>query len=132
MYWSVRFTWSGDYIHSAPWSVGDQGNSNVSHGCVNLGPSYAPIYYQMEVPGDPVVVTGSPLNGAFDDGWTDWFLSWSQVLHCSALHQAVVAGPNGSSLVSRSVTRSAGRSSSPAPSSPAPSSPEPSSPAPSY
>ena len=133
VYWSVRFTWSGDYIHSAPWSVGDQGNSNVSHGCVNLGPSYAPIYYQMEVPGDPVVVAGSPLNGAWDDGWTDWFLSWSQVLHRSALHQAVVAGPNGSSLVS-AASPEAPRAipSSPAPSSPEPSSPEPSSPAPSY
>ncbi len=117
VYWSVRFTWSGDYIHSAPWSVGNQGYANVSHGCVNLGPSYAPIYYQMEVPGDPVVVTGSPLNGTFDDGWTDWFLSWSQVLHFSALHQAVVAGPNGSSPVSRTSLQAPG----PAPSSPAPS-----------
>ena len=92
VYWSVRFTWSGDYIHSAPWSVGSQGNSNVSHGCVNLGPSYAPIYYNMEKPGDPVIVTGSPANGAWDDGWTDWFLSWPQVLSRSATHDAVVAG----------------------------------------
>jgi lipoprotein-anchoring transpeptidase ErfK/SrfK len=100
VYWSVRFTWSGDYIHSAPWSVGNQGNSNVSHGCVNLGPSYAPIYYNMEKPGDPVIVTGSPAKGAWDDGWTDWFLSWPQVLSRSATHEAVVAGPGGSSFVS--------------------------------
>jgi hypothetical protein len=100
VYWSVRFTWSGDYIHSAPWSVGSQGNTNVSHGCVNLGPSYAPIYYNMEVPGDPVLVSGSPANGAWDDGWTDWFLSWPQVLDRSATHDAVVAGPAGSSFVS--------------------------------
>jgi lipoprotein-anchoring transpeptidase ErfK/SrfK len=100
VYWSVRFTWSGDYIHSAPWSVGNQGNSNVSHGCVNLGPSHAPIYYNMEVPGDPVIVTGSPANGVWDDGWTDWFLSWPQVLSRSATHDAVVAGPTGSSFVS--------------------------------
>jgi lipoprotein-anchoring transpeptidase ErfK/SrfK len=100
VFWSVRFTWSGDYIHSAPWSVGSQGNSNVSHGCVNLGPSYAPIYYNMEKPGDPVIVTGSPANGAWDDGWTDWFLSWPQVLSRSATHDAVVAGPAGSSFVS--------------------------------
>ena len=34
--WAVRFTYSGDYYHSAPWSVVNQGTSNVSHGCVNL------------------------------------------------------------------------------------------------
>ncbi len=99
VYWSVRFTWSGDYIHSAPWSVANQGNSNVSHGCVNLGPSYAPIYYNMEKPGDPVIVSGSPVHGAWDDGWTDWFLSWPQALDRSATHDAVVAGPGGSSFV---------------------------------
>jgi hypothetical protein len=27
VFWSVRFTWSGDYYHSAPWSVGEQGSS---------------------------------------------------------------------------------------------------------
>lgn len=99
VYWSVRFTWSGDYIHSAPWSVGEQGSANVSHGCVNLGPSYAPIYYKMEVPGDPVLVSGSPLDGKWDDGWTDWFLSWPKMLSYSATKQAVQAGPNGSSFV---------------------------------
>ncbi len=98
--WSVRFTWSGDYIHSAPWSVANQGSSNVSHGCVNLGPSYAPIYYNMEVPGDPVIVSGSPVHGAWDDGWTDYFLTWSQALSRSATHDAVVTGPAGSSFVS--------------------------------
>ena len=119
--WSVRFTWSGDYIHSAPWSVANQGNSNVSHGCVNLGPSYAPIYYNMEYPGDPVIVSGSPVHGTFGDGWTDYFLSWSQVLSRSATHDAMVAGPTGSSLVSpASLQAPAAAPSSPAPSSPAP------------
>ncbi len=45
VYDSVRFTWSGDYIHSAPWSVGEQGFANVSHGCVNLAPDYAAWYF---------------------------------------------------------------------------------------
>src|SRR6266516_3295191 len=109
VYWSVRFTWSGDYIHSAPWSVGEQGSANVSHGCVNLGPSYAPIYYKMEVPGDPVLVSGSPLDGKWDDGWTDWFLSWPKMLSYSATKQAVQAGPNGSSFVDPDIGRRARR-----------------------
>jgi lipoprotein-anchoring transpeptidase ErfK/SrfK len=130
VYWSVRFTWSGDYIHSAPWSVANQGNSNVSHGCVNLGPSYAPIYYNMEYPGDPVIVSGSPVHGAFGDGWTDYFLSWRQLLSRSATHDAVVVGPTGSSFVSpASLQAPAAVPSSPAPTSPAPTSPAPTSPA---
>ncbi len=118
VYYSVRFTWSGDYIHSAPWSVANQGNSNVSHGCVNLGPDYAPIYYNMEVPGDPVIVTGSPVHGAWDDGWTDWYLTWPQVLDRSGTHDAVVTGPAGSSFVSpASLNAPAVAPTSPAPSS---------------
>ena len=97
--WAVRFTFSGDYYHSAPWSVVDQGTTNVSHGCVNLAPPDAVIYYKLAVPGDPITVTGSPRPGRWDDGWTEWFLSWNQLLGGSALHEAVVAGPQGSTFV---------------------------------
>ncbi len=97
--WAVRFTWSGVYIHDAYWSVGEQGYVNVSHGCVNTSPQHAETYYNMELPGDPVTVTGSPVAGYWDDGWTEWFLSWKQLLRGSALHEAVVAGPTGSTFV---------------------------------
>jgi lipoprotein-anchoring transpeptidase ErfK/SrfK len=97
--WAVRFTFSGDYYHSAPWSVVDQGTTNVSHGCVNLPPADAVIYYNLAVPGDPITITGSPRPGTWDNGWTEWFLSWNQLLSGSALHEAVVAGPQGSVFV---------------------------------
>jgi lipoprotein-anchoring transpeptidase ErfK/SrfK len=100
--WSVRFTWSGDYLHDAFWSVGQQGFTNVSHGCVNMAPANAEEYYKMELPGDPVTVTGSPRAGVWDNGWTQWFLSWPKYLKGSALHQAVQAGPAGSTFVSPS------------------------------
>ena len=96
--WSVRFTYSGDYYHDAYWSVGQQGFENVSHGCVNLSPADAQTYYDMAVPGDPITIVGSPKGGAWDNGWTEWFLSWSQYLKGSALHQAVLAGPSGSTF----------------------------------
>jgi lipoprotein-anchoring transpeptidase ErfK/SrfK len=102
VYWSVRFTFSGDYLHSAPWSVGDQGSVNVSHGCVNMPPADAEEYYTMEVPGDPVTITGSPAAGTWNDGWTEWFLSWPQYVKGSALGDAVQAGPQGSTFVSPS------------------------------
>jgi lipoprotein-anchoring transpeptidase ErfK/SrfK len=97
--WAVRFTFSGDYYHSAPWSVVDQGTTNVSHGCVNLPPGAAETYYKLVVPGDPITITGSPRPGTWDNGWTEWFLSWNQLLGGSALHEAVVAGPQGSTFV---------------------------------
>ncbi len=99
---AVRFTFSGDYYHSAPWSVVNQGTSNVSHGCVNLPPAAAETYYNMSIPGDPITVTNSTAAGKWDDGWTEWFLTWSQYLHGSALGQAVMAGPQGSTFVSPS------------------------------
>jgi len=98
--YAVRFTFSGDYYHSAPWSVIDQGTTNVSHGCVNLPPADAATYYNMSIPGDPITVTNSTAAGRWDDGWTEWFLPWSQYLHGSALGQAVQAGPQGSTFVS--------------------------------
>jgi lipoprotein-anchoring transpeptidase ErfK/SrfK len=53
---AVRVTWGGIYVHSAPWSVSSQGNSNVSHGCINLGPDNAAWYYDTVNIGDPIIV----------------------------------------------------------------------------
>jgi lipoprotein-anchoring transpeptidase ErfK/SrfK len=100
--YAVRFTYSGDYYHSAPWSVVNQGTTNVSHGCVNLAPEDAQIYYDLAIPGDPITIEHSQKAGNWDDGWTEWFLSWSQYLAGSATHRAVEAGPSGSTFVSPS------------------------------
>ncbi len=99
VYWSVRFTWSGNYYHAAPWSLYEQGFTNVSHGCVNLSPANAETYYNWAVPGDPITIVGSPATGIWDDGYTEWFYSWNQLLKHSATHLAVQAGPSGSTLV---------------------------------
>jgi lipoprotein-anchoring transpeptidase ErfK/SrfK len=54
--YAVRVTWSGVYVHSAPWSVDEQGHSNVSHGCVNLSPDNAAWYFNNVNVGDPIQV----------------------------------------------------------------------------
>jgi lipoprotein-anchoring transpeptidase ErfK/SrfK len=54
--YAVRVTWSGVYVHSAPWSVDSQGNSNVSHGCINLSPDNAAWYFNTVNVGDPIEV----------------------------------------------------------------------------
>ena len=93
--YAVRFTFSGDYYHSAPWSVVNQGTSNVSHGCVNLPPEDAVTYYNLSIPGNPITITASTAAGKWDDGWTEWFLTWPQYLKGSALGLAVQAGTSG-------------------------------------
>jgi lipoprotein-anchoring transpeptidase ErfK/SrfK len=56
VYNAVRVTWGGVYVHGAPWSVASQGNSNVSHGCINLSPDNAAWYYDQVNIGDPISV----------------------------------------------------------------------------
>ena len=54
--YAVRVTWGGVYVHSAPWSVGSQGNANVSHGCINLSPDNAAWYFDTVSVGDPIII----------------------------------------------------------------------------
>ena len=55
-HYAVRVTWSGVYVHSAPWSVDSQGYANVSHGCINLSPDNAAWYFDTVKLGDPIQV----------------------------------------------------------------------------
>jgi lipoprotein-anchoring transpeptidase ErfK/SrfK len=75
--WDVRISNSGEFIHSAPWSVDDQGHNNVSHGCVNLAPADAEWFYHFTVPGDVVKVVGTPKQLAPTNGYGDWNVAWS-------------------------------------------------------
>jgi len=56
VYDAVRVTWGGVYVYGAPWSTASQGNSNVSHGCINLSPDNADWYYNTVHVGDPIIV----------------------------------------------------------------------------
>lgn len=82
---NVRVTWTGEFIHSAPWSVGAQGSSNVSHGCVNMAPDAARWFYENSLPGDPVDFTGSGREFLPTEGIGVWQYSWSGWQQQSAL-----------------------------------------------
>ena len=70
---AVRFDNVGDYVHSAPWSVDDQGKRDVSHGCINISPANAKWFFDNFGPGDPVVVKNSSGgNYKKNDGSADW------------------------------------------------------------
>jgi lipoprotein-anchoring transpeptidase ErfK/SrfK len=69
---AVRFDNSGNFVHSAPWSVGDQGKRNVSHGCINISPANAKWFYDNFGSGDPIVVKNSVGTYNQNDGAQDW------------------------------------------------------------
>jgi lipoprotein-anchoring transpeptidase ErfK/SrfK len=83
--YAMRVTWSGEFVHSAPWSVGSQGRDNVSHGCVGMAPSNAIWLFNLSTVGDIVKVTGSPRTLEAGNGYTDWNVSWAKWLQGSAL-----------------------------------------------
>ncbi|MBE3073865.1 MAG: L,D-transpeptidase family protein, partial [Actinobacteria bacterium] len=56
--WNLRVTWTGEFIHSAPWSVDAQGTTNVSHGCTNMSPANAEWMFNNSKMGDIVKFTG--------------------------------------------------------------------------
>jgi lipoprotein-anchoring transpeptidase ErfK/SrfK len=85
--WAVRVSNNGEFVHSAPWSVGDQGKRNVSHGCINLAPANAKEYYDSALIGDPMEITGSTQELGPQDGmYYDWTYSWEEWKSLSALN----------------------------------------------
>jgi lipoprotein-anchoring transpeptidase ErfK/SrfK len=87
VHWATRLTWSGEYIHAAPWSVGSQGVSNVSHGCTGVSMGNGEWIFDRLRPGDPVTHTGTggKKMPAFGNGFGDWNLSWARWQKGSAL-----------------------------------------------
>ncbi|BDH56472.1 Ig-like domain-containing protein [Tsukamurella sp. PLM1] len=76
--YAVQMSYSGIYLHSAPWSVNQQGSTNVSHGCLNVSTENALWFLQNTKRGDIVKVTdtqGPTLEGV--DGLGDWNIPWS-------------------------------------------------------
>ncbi|MGS2809492.1 L,D-transpeptidase [Nocardia sp. MW-W600-9] len=77
--YATRISYSGIFFHSAPWSVGQQGYSNASHGCLNLSPANARWVYENAKRGDITIVkntVGGTLSGV--DGLGDWNIAWPE------------------------------------------------------
>ncbi|CAM5706645.1 Lipoprotein-anchoring transpeptidase ErfK/SrfK OS=Streptomyces microflavus OX=1919 GN=Smic_18920 PE=4 SV=1 [Streptomyces microflavus] len=92
---ATRVTWSGEYVHAAPWSTGSQGNANVSHGCTGMSTGNAEWFFDTVRQGDIVKVVGSAgeTMTPFDNGFGDWNLSWEKWQKGSALNEGVPDSP---------------------------------------
>jgi lipoprotein-anchoring transpeptidase ErfK/SrfK len=93
--WDTRVTWSGEYVHAAPWSVDSQGVANVSHGCTGMSTGNAEWFYDTFHRGDLVRVVNSHGHDMepFGNGFGDWNLTWSAWQQGSALHKVVTTAP---------------------------------------
>ncbi len=83
--YAQRVTYSGEFLHAAPWSVGSQGSANVSHGCVGMSTEDSAWLYSLTKRGDVVDVTGSDRPMEPTNGWGDWNVSWADYKAGSAL-----------------------------------------------
>ncbi len=84
--YAQRVTYTGEFLHAAPWSVCDQGAANVSHGCVGMSTSDAAWLFGITKRGDVVDVTGTDRPMEPGNGYGDWNLSYRDYKAGSALH----------------------------------------------
>lgn len=95
VYWATRVTWSGEYVHAAPWSISDHGYRNVSHGCVGMSTGNAAWFFETFTKGDVVEVINSygDYMDPFGNGYGDWNLDWKDWRSGSALLGGTPDGP---------------------------------------
>ncbi|MGZ6995445.1 MAG: Ig-like domain-containing protein [Acidimicrobiia bacterium] len=89
VFWDVAISSSGEYVHAAPWSVSNQGRSNVSHGCINLSVPDATWFFTWSQRGDIVEVTGTPRPPNDDIAMVDWKVPNDQWAQGSALYDPI-------------------------------------------
>ncbi|HLN77003.1 MAG TPA: Ig-like domain-containing protein [Nocardioidaceae bacterium] len=83
--YAMRVTYSGEFLHAAPWSTGSQGVANVSHGCVGMTTDNAAWLFNITKRGDVVEVTGSDRHMTLTNGYGDWNESFQEYAAGSAL-----------------------------------------------
>lgn len=77
--YATQLSYSGIFVHAAPWSVWAQGSQNTSHGCVNVSTENAAWFQENFKRGDIVTISntiGGPFSGY--DGLGDWNIPWSE------------------------------------------------------
>jgi lipoprotein-anchoring transpeptidase ErfK/SrfK len=78
VFYAMRLTDTGEFLHAAPWSTYAQGSVNVSHGCTGMSTSNAQWLYGQSELGDVVVYTGSNRPMDPGNGITVWNVPWSR------------------------------------------------------
>lgn len=77
--WAMRLTFSGQYIHGAPWAEDRLGRENGSHGCINVSNEMGEWIYNFVRWGDPVIVKNTGLGLPPGDGFTSWDVPYEEL-----------------------------------------------------
>ncbi len=91
--YAMRITYSGEFLHAAPWSVGSQGYSNVSHGCIGMSTSNAQWLFDQSTIGDVVEITGTSNPQNLGNGITVWTQTWDEWLTGSKTGAVTTVAP---------------------------------------
>ena len=83
--YATRISTDGIYLHQLDATVWAQGNTDTSHGCLNLNADNAAWFFNFSMPGDVVEIrnTGGPPLQIDQNG--DWTVPWDQWRKGSAL-----------------------------------------------
>lgn len=83
--YAMRLTYSGEFVHAAPWSVGSQGRANVSHGCTGMSTENAGWLYENTIVGDVIEYTGTTKMMTLENGFGDWNLPFGEYAQSASL-----------------------------------------------
>jgi len=83
--YAMRLTYSGEFVHAAPWSVASQGRANVSHGCTGMSTANAGWFYGKSIIGDPIEYTGTSREMTLSNGFGDWNLPFKDYAQKTSL-----------------------------------------------
>jgi lipoprotein-anchoring transpeptidase ErfK/SrfK len=93
--YAMRVTYSGEFVHAAPWSTGSQGSANVSHGCIGMSTANAAWLYDLSSVGDVVEVTGTSAQQNLGNGITVWNEAWEDWLAGSTVGPVTTSSLTG-------------------------------------
>jgi lipoprotein-anchoring transpeptidase ErfK/SrfK len=83
--WATQITWSGTYVHAAPWDPEIGSANDDSHGCVHCHTADAEWFYNHVIDGDVVTINGSRTRTvAVDNGICTFTLDWPTLVKGSA------------------------------------------------
>jgi lipoprotein-anchoring transpeptidase ErfK/SrfK len=102
--YATRISTDGIYLHQLDDTIWAQGNTNLSHGCLNLSGENAKWYFDFTQPGDVVEVrfTGGPTLNVVQGG--DWGVPWDEWVKGSALSPKAAPPPPPSTSPDPSAT----------------------------
>jgi lipoprotein-anchoring transpeptidase ErfK/SrfK len=75
---AVQISGDGEYVHLADWNIPQHGNTNTSHGCVNVAPTFIYWFYDTFGTGDVVDVQNTGRALPLGNGIADWVLPWDE------------------------------------------------------